>query len=417
MIKLSEEQVRGFLQAPRVQCLECGYEDFYLLDHLLEAHDLSAAEYLRKYPDAELVSSGLRKLADEEDSIERRAAPKPSTLTTKISGVRIPVNYDVPASACFMLPDHYRVPRHGSLAYEIEHVVIEFISGTHLYIYGMPGAGKDAICYYLSYALRIPAKRFPVNPNFDLLSWFHNRGFNTDGTFWEKGDLFTALTEGYLAPSGKRYPYLILLSDLDRANREQGEFFRLMTDTIEGQVPGPTGEPINVFPGTQIVATGNTAGAGDPRGRMISANPLDGSLLDRFLRIRLSWMDWKDEEPVCKAKFPLLAEKLPEMFKWVGDCTTILRAAIHEGEIFTEFSHRGVCAWLKHAENIVRVNDGRVIKNLARLSARVVLDAMPDEETREKVKRYIDPSLPGGALPAGSTGHMSPDSNLTGDFN
>jgi hypothetical protein len=401
MIKLSEKQIRDFLQTPREKCRECGFEDFYLLDHLLEAHGMSAEEYHRKYPDAPVVSPFLQKLLDKEDSVERRGAPPPHELAVRIAGVKIPVNWDVPEDACLTLPDHYRVPKHGVLASEIEHVIIEFVAGTHLYIYGMPGAGKDALIQMLSACGRIPALEFSVNPDTDVKAWFHNRAFNKDGTYWEEGVLYKALVHGYTAPSGRKYPYLILLSDFDRADRRQAEFFRFMTDTIQGRVIGPTGQAVPIFPGTQVVATANTAGAGDPRGRMVSANPIDGSLLDRFMRFRLSWMDWKDEGPICKAKFPLLAEKLPAMFEWVGKATGAIREDINDGGLFTEFSHRGVCSWLKHAENIIRVNDGAIIDDLGKRSARVVLDAMPDNETREKVKRLIDPHLPGGMLRQG----------------
>lgn len=268
-----------------------------------------------------------------------------------------------------------------------------------MYIWGPQGIGKDAFPHYFSAVTRRPGLLFQMQPAEDNRAWFFSHEFNKDGTFWEEGRLLKALRYGYTCPgTGRVIPYLILITDLDRATKEQIEGLRLVLDSIEGRVSGPGGVVYNIIPGTQIVATGNTAGAGDESGRYVSANVMDSSILDRIERVyQFHVMDWKDEEPIVKAKFPLLLERCPTVFKQVGDATTKLREAIQAEQIFTQFSHRAVCAWLGAASDIVMLSD-TVPDGLLKRAFRVVRDKMPDQETRQAAERIIDPYITGGVI-------------------
>jgi hypothetical protein len=114
-------------------------------------------------------------------------------------------------------------------------------------------------------------------------------------------------------------------------------------------------------------------------------------------------MDWKDEGPIVRSKFPLLAQRCPQMFDQVGKSTSALRDAIHKETLYAEFSHRAVCSWLGHAEDIVAMT-GDVPKDLARRAARAFLDKMPDDETRLAAERLIDPHIKGGVVGVRDTG-------------
>ena len=221
--------------------------------------------------------------------------------------------------------------------------------------------------------------------------------------------MLKALRDGYTTSTGRTIPYIILITDFDRATKAQAEAMRLVMDSIAGRVKGPGGVTYNVMPGTLIIVTANTAGGGDSRGRMVSANVIDGSIMDRFDRkFEFHWMDWRDEEPIVREKFPLLVERAPGVFPMVGKATAALRQAIHNDDLYAEFSHRAVCSWLGHAQDIVRVT-GKVPNNLLKRAARAFLDGMPDPETREQAKTLIDPHLKGGALDHGDTSHIHDD--------
>lgn len=381
-------------------CKECGHEAHVLLNHIVEVHGWSFAQYAAKYPDAPLVSAQVVKSADDV-LLTRKHPPSVQDLKVEIAGISCGLNADVPVEACLKLPRAYRVPRYGALAEDVREAALSLSRGRSMYVWGMPGTGKDALFHAYSNMTRRPGLIFQVEPSADIRAWFFSHEFNKEGTYWAEGELLKALRDGYTTPSGRKVPYLILITDFDRATREQAESLRLVLDSIEGRVKGPAGTTYTVFPGTQVVVTANTAGGGDTRGRMVSANVIDASLLDRFDRAyEFHWMDWRDEEFIVKEKFPLLVEKCSQIFPQVGRATEALRTAILADEIYTEFSHRALCAWLGHAEDIV-MTESTVPANLLVRAFRAVLDKMPDAETRASALHLVSPHVSGGAIPRG----------------
>jgi MoxR-like ATPase len=391
-------------------CKECGHQEKdFLGDHLLEVHDLAADEYEAKYPGEAVASDRLRTRLSKRSTPQRAHPPKPEELTIDFAGITFPVNVGVPEDVCLPMPAEYRIPRHGELGQDLQHATVALRKGRSIYISGLPGSGKDAFLHALSNMCRWPALLRQVKPGTDIEAWMFTRAFNEQGTFWEEGDVLKALRDGYLTEDGRRIPYLLLVSDFDRADRAQAEYLRLITDSIQGRVDGPMGKNYRVLPGTVVVATANSTGAGDNRGRCVSANPIDASILDRFERkVQFHWMDWKDEGPIAKAKFPLLLSRVPKVFNQMQKVTETLRKAIHGEELYAEFSHRGLCSILGHAEDILDCagSKKRVPKNLMKMAARMWLDGLPDEDTRTIAKNLMDPHLEGGVVEEGHLGHI-----------
>jgi len=391
-----------------IECRECGHvEPHYLGDHLLEVHSMTVQEYLGKYPDAPTASKELLTRFGARHKNPRRATPlPPNELTVNFSNVKFSLHADVPEDSCLPMPPHYRLPEHGKLSQDIQHAVVALSHHRSIYVWGMPGSGKDALFHAWSAATRTPAIIRQVTPGSDIESWFFTRAFNEQGTYWEEGEVLTALRDGYLTVQGERIPYLFLVTDFDRATREQAEHLRLITDSIQGRVSGAAGKTHKVLPGTIVAVTGNTSGSGDDRGRMISANPIDGSILDRFERkFQFRWMDWKDEEIICKDKFPVLVQRCPSVFRKLGAATVALRESILNGDLYAEFSHRGVCSILGHAQDMLECQTGRKVPaNLLKMAARAWLDGLPDEESRGFAKKAMDPHF--ATLDEGDTSHV-----------
>lgn len=393
----------------------CGHtEADWMADHLVEAHGLTVEAYLADHPGAPTVSQRLLdRLADEQTkrNVRRALPPDAQSLTVAIGPIEFPIHRGVPAEACLPEPEEYALPCHGELGRDILNALVGLKRNRSLYIWGLPGSGKDALFHYWSARTRTPAIIRQMVPGTDIESWFFSRGFNEQGTEWEEGDVLVALRDGYLTEDGTRIPYLLLVSDLDRADRAQAEHLRLITDSIQGRVGGPAGKTYRLLKGAQIVATANTAGSGDPRGRMVSSNPLDASILDRFERkYMFHWMDWKDEEPIVRAKFPLLVERAPAVFPAMGKVTEALRKAIQGNDLFAEFSHRGLCAILGHAEDMLICNrSNKVPDGFLKRAARAWLDGLPDPDTREAAVRIIDAHVKGGMVDEGSKGHIADD--------
>jgi MoxR-like ATPase len=386
----------------RPACRLCGHRDHWLGDHLVEKHDVSIETYLSTFPSAPLASAEATQAVSRTLPALSAVAhpPPPQSLRIVFAGATVPVNYDVPEDACLPLPEAYRVPQHGQLATDVAEVVIYLLRHRPTYIWGPQGTGKDAVVHAFSAHARIPGLLFQVEPGADIRAWFFSHEFNKDGTFWKEGDLLKALRDGYLTPTGRRVPYLILITDFDRATKEQAESLRLVLDSISGRVKGPAGVTYTVMPGTTIVVTANTAGGGDATGRYVSANTMDSSILDRFERaIKFHMMDWLDEEVVVRAKFPTLVERCPDVFRQVGAATKALRAATQAEILYAEFSHRGVCSWLGAASDLVEALDD-VPKNLLTRAFRVVQDKMPDPDTSDTAWRTVDSHIKGGVLPS-----------------
>lgn len=375
-----------------ITCCVCGdlVKDF-LPKHLTEKHALMATQYREKFPGAAIVSTRLQVKYDGLTVPRRALPPDPKTLEIRFAGIRFSINHDVCEDHCLPLPELYTIPKHGDLGEDVQHVAVALKHHRSTYIWGLPGSGKDATIHAWSYMTRTPAIIRQVKPGTDIESWFFSRGFNKDSTIWEEGEVLKALRDGYTTTTGRRIPYLILITDFDRANRDQAEHLRLIMDSIQGRVDGPAGRIYKVMPGTIIVATANTSGGGDERGRMISANPLDASLLDRFERkIQFHWMQWEDEGPIVKAKFPALFQVYPNLEAKFRDITAALRQQVLDGDLHGEFSHRALCNILSHASDIIAESDKKLPDNLMGIAARVWLDGLPDEENRLVAKRAMD---------------------------
>jgi MoxR-like ATPase len=375
-----------------VSCKICNnFAAPYIGTHVTSAHGMTLRDYAEQH--GPLACNEIASKVGGKGV--RKAAPEPTTLKVKFADLSLSVNIDVPESVCLPLPPNYQMPTKGDLGKDVAEASIALACRRSTYIWGLPGSGKDAFIHAFSYMTRTPAMIFTVQPGEDIQSWFYTRAFDTAGTSWEEGELLKALRDGYKSPvTGRVVPYMILISDFDRATKAQAEALRLVMDSISGRVKGPNGVTYNVLEGTQIVVTANSAGSGDTRGRCISSNPIDASILDRFQRkFEFHWMEWTDEAAIVKSKYPVLATKHPEFFDKAGLVTSAIRKAIQNEEIHAEFSHRALCSWLGHAEDIVRM-DPNGKDTLAR-AARVIFDGAGDEETRVALKRLVDPHVKG----------------------
>ena len=66
----------------KISCQECGHEDHYLADHLIEAHTLTVEAYLTKHPGAETVSNALvERYQNDKGNARRHTPPNVDELT------------------------------------------------------------------------------------------------------------------------------------------------------------------------------------------------------------------------------------------------------------------------------------------------------------------------------------------------
>lgn len=390
----------------KLKCSLCAFEAHYLTPHLLERHGVTEASY-----EGETVSPALEAAhAGAVKGKRRTAFDAAKGVTARFAGVPLPVNLDVPSEACLPLPACYAVPQYGKLADAVRRVAARVAAGNSkpLWVWGPPGTGKDAVFSALSARMRRPARVFNITPDADIQGWLATRALGPQGTYWEEGDLLRALRDGYKTADGRVVPYLIVLSDIDRATRAQMEPLRAILDSLGGRVPAANGMH-KVLPGTLIVATANTAGGGDTTGRY-TATPVDTSVLDRFtFKVTFSNMDPRDEEPLLRAKYPALAARFPDLIPAVMRATTAIRDAVEKEELFLDFGHRTVSNWMDAVAVEAAFYGGKDASKVIRSGLQDILAGAPNEDTREALKRLVDPHLKGGAVDEGDTSHVSAD--------
>jgi MoxR-like ATPase len=383
----------------RVACRECGHKSHLLLSHVVEVHGLTPASYLDLHPGAPTVSEhAMAAIKAQSSSSSRSAGAMPEDLRVKLMGLDLPVDCHVSDDLCLPLPAGYQFPTKGKAKLVFKRALMALARGRNAFIWGMPGTGKDALVHAYSAMTRRPVVMVQFKPGVDLAPWFFTRSIDADGTGWEYGHLWHALTEGIEGRDGVKRAPLVLLSDVDRADSAQAEWFRILTDSISGRIQAPDGKMVQIVPGTQFVCTANSCGSGDARGRMASANPIDASILDRLGRkIEATFLHWDDEGAILRGKYPQVAEVAPELFTQLGNATGALRKAIENETVYAEFTHRGLCEVLSEAEDYIHYAGGEVPKNLLKKSFKAWLDGL-DADSRFEAKRVIDAHLTGGAL-------------------
>jgi hypothetical protein len=326
----------------------------------------------------------------------------------EIYDIEIPVCKGVKEGDYFPAPPHYHLPKKGALANILQDITIALACRRHVYIHGPSGAGKDAFLQAYSFLTRSPAKIFQITPETDVQSWLFSMRLSKEGTYVQEGELLKALRDGYTTEEGNVIPYLIIISDFDRATADQAEHLRLVMDSIKGRIVGLNGETYDVLPGTCIAVTANTSGSGDARGRFVSSNILDMSLLARFGRFfEFTWMDWYDERKILMKKYPEMFKEMPSMRTFLGRCVSCVRSAIVKDDLDVEFGHRGLCRWLGHANDLrVMLPDYESPFDYLKRGLGAYLGGLPDDVIREKVLSYLDPHIPGGTLDEGDTDHI-----------
>lgn len=360
-LSASGVQGRGAMQGSQVQCLECGQpQGHILLSHLEAVHGMTTRQYAARHPGAATVSDRLgAKLEAHLDPGKVRTAVR-GDLVVNLAGVRFPVDMRVDPIACLPEPENYVLPDTGDSKKPVVHILTAIRKRRATWIHGPTGSGKDAIVHFLSVVARIPGVFIEFHPDGDTSAKITFRSFRDGSTVWDEGVVLKALRDGYEVKNDQgvvvdRIPYLVLLSDIDRATPEQLELFRPILDSIQGRVCLPNGEVHPVLKGTRFVATANTVGTGENTMQYVTAQAHDVSLLNRFeCFFYLGYPEWNVTAQALRGQFASLVKDSPEIVDRLGE---FVRALRKEGgrKLTTPFSHRDAVAALNHASDLIEV--------------------------------------------------------------
>lgn len=367
---------------------------------MLVKHELSAEQCAARYPDQPMVSPDLRAAFDNRYTAAR-VPFKEGDLQVEIAGHPMAVNLDVLPEDCLPIPEAYHLPTTGPQGDAIRRTARAIRAKRSVWAAGPPGTGKDAFFHYLCGITRTPSLCLSIQPAMDIDAWFFRQNFENGKLIYEEGVLTRALRDGYKTTTGRVLPYLILITDADRATPQQAEAFRLVADSIQGRIQGPQGQTYTVFPDTVIVMTANSTGAGDERGQCISSNVIDASLLDRINRfIQYKEMEWGDIVPILRAKFKRFAaeQAADQMFDAMSSVTSSLRRAINDNRLAGTFTHRGLERWVGDCQDILLYEKNRVLgMDVLEEAFQAWVDGLPDEPNRLVAKQVTKPIFDKGA--------------------
>lgn len=383
----------------RVSCAMCSFKSHSLLDHVREEHNMTPAEYVAAHPGHGLVSQALLDRMSVGSVLRRSPIQNPENLTVKLGVYELPVNINMAEAECLPMPKNYRFPTKGKAKKAFGRALRALVNGRNAFIWGQAGTGKDSVVHAFSYLTRRPVYMLQFVTGKDIAPKFYIRAINGNGTTWDIGQAYKILTEGVLDKNGVRRAALILLSDVDRADPAQAEWFRILTDSIKGRIEAPDGKMVPLFRDpisghtAQFVCTANSVGDGDEEGRMTSANPIDASIMNRLGRkIKAQFMHWDDESFVLKANHPELVSLVDASF-WtrLGRTAKVLRKSIELGDIRAEMTMRDLDNICGEALDILNERKGKMPKDLLGMAMECWFDGLSSGNSFE-ARRLVDPN-------------------------
>lgn len=382
--------------AELLRCEICGAEDENdLIGHILHDHDIPVETYLRRHPGASVESSAMKEAWTAYTEGVVRTPVVSGTFSTEFHGCNVDVHLDVPSSACASLPPHYVFPHGKEASRQASRILRYIVEGRSVWIYGVPGIGKDALVHYISASCRKPFRFFSIQPEAKIQDWFWSLGFQNGESTWVEGALLKALRDGYTDALGRTYPYLILLSDLDRATPSQIERLRTLLDTDEKRVPLPSGEYAPILPGTTIVATANTMGEGDETGRIVSARRIDASILNRFeCKVQMVCPEWEDLLRILQKSHEdeIQRLKVHGLVTALKNATEALQQACTNGTLYGEFSLRDLRNILNEFRSLIAHSKGTPsIHTILLESFDVYTDGLGTSASRDAARQLIAP--------------------------
>jgi MoxR-like ATPase len=120
------------------------------------------------------------------------------------------------------------------------------------------------------------------------------------------------------------------------------------------------GSSIEVFPGTVIIATANSAGRGDNTALYASVQTMDESILDRFeVCACMGHLTIDEEKEIYIRRFSWLHEQNSNLINLIINASFKIRDLIRENKVYGSFSIRRVLNWLKSVEAQARFEKDR----------------------------------------------------------
>lgn len=343
---ISVDDFRQQIRALCPTCKICGFRSHSIISHLREKHQLSAGQYRKTYPDAELASplavELLRSLGKNPvhareksiaDYMPNGAGTKPLDQARINQWKATLAWFKVTKGTEEFIPSANSNFKFGKNA---DLIVMSFATGRNLFVSGPTGCGKTEEIKQVFNRLQIPIRRANMHGDVTYGTFVGSMKANATGTYFEYGLLPQAMREGY--------PVLLDEIDFTPPNISSVLFPVLERDS-ELYIP-ETGEHIKPTKGFCVYATGNTGGKGDGDGAFTGTEVLNTAFLDRFsFKLKADYMLAADESEMLTKAYPQYSK---EFIRRVVSFASEMRQAFKDGNCAFTWSTRKLLDFMEY---------------------------------------------------------------------
>lgn len=206
-----------------------------------------------------------------------------------------------------------------------------------LYLSGPTGSGKSTLITQVAARLNIPVQRVTAHSRLETPELIGHYALVDGSMSFTDGPLTTAMREGHW----------FLLDEIDLLDPATAAGLNGIVEGSPLVIPEKNGEMVHPAYGFRFIATGNTAGAGDPTGLYQGTMRQNLAFLDRFWMVEVGYPEQEQEKLILAKVAPGIPEGVRDgMIAYATEVRKLFMA----GQLEVTLSTRTLVRWAKMSE-------------------------------------------------------------------